>query len=408
MAGRSPDRDQSATLEPPDGGGRLVFVDVLRVAVIVGVVAHHAAQAYGPTGGEWVLADQANSRWFEPFYLVNAAFGMGLLFLLAGYFVPKAYDRKGAGRFLKERWLRVGVPMTIFILVVHLPIVYLLEEPRLSAGDFVRSLYDGGWMRAYSHLWFLGHLLLYSAGYVVWRWIVDRRPERPRKTWLPPGHAAIVGFVIGLALITWVVRWSFPIDEWVPLFFIVAAEPAHLPQYVSLFAVGAVAYRGDWLRRLPTGVGATWLGVGLVAAAGVFASRLLPDERLDDFVTTSGSSWQSLLYSTWEALICVGLVLGMIVFSRAMFRRPNRLLVAMVAGSYAAYILHLAIVIGLQLGLEGVDLPAFVKFGLVTAIGVLLAFGIAHLSRRVPGLRTILGTTPGRVERPADHRELQM
>ena len=90
--------------------------------------------------------------------------------------------------------------MTIFILVVHLPIVYLLEEPRLSAGDFVRSLYDGGWMSAYSHLWFLGHLLLYSAGYVVWRWIVDRRPERPRKTWSPPGHAAIVGFVIGLAL----------------------------------------------------------------------------------------------------------------------------------------------------------------------------------------------------------------
>ena len=38
-----------------------MFVDVLRVAVIVLVVAFHAAQPYGPTGGEWPVTDPANS-----------------------------------------------------------------------------------------------------------------------------------------------------------------------------------------------------------------------------------------------------------------------------------------------------------------------------------------------------------
>jgi hypothetical protein len=330
---------------------------------------------------------------------------MGLMMLLAGYFVPRAYDRKGAGRFLKERWQRIGVPMAIFLLVVHLPIVYLLQEERLSAGEFVRSMYDGGWRDVYAHLWFLGHLLLYSAGYVVLRIFSDRRSDQSRRTWAPPDHAAIVRFVVALAFVTWVIRVWFPIDEWVPLFFVVAAEPAHLPQYVGLFAVGVVAYRGDWLRRLPASTGAIWLSVGLVASAGVFAMQLLPPERIPEFLAFGGDNWQSLVYSTWEALICVGMVVGLIFLARAAFSRPNRLVVAMLAGSYAAYILHLGIVIGLQAGIEGVDLPVFVKFGLVAVFGVVLTFGIAHLSRRLPGLRVILGTTPAEVESKAVRHE---
>jgi fucose 4-O-acetylase-like acetyltransferase len=112
----------------------LVFVDVLRVALIVLVVAHHAAQPYGPTGGEWPVTDPASSELLGPFFAVNAAFFMSLLFLLAGYFVPRSYNRKGAGQFLKDRWMRIGVPLAFFALVVQVPVVYLNESPRLSFG----------------------------------------------------------------------------------------------------------------------------------------------------------------------------------------------------------------------------------------------------------------------------------
>lgn len=40
---------------------RLVFIDALRVAAIVFVIIHHAAQAYGPTGGFWPVHDRAQS-----------------------------------------------------------------------------------------------------------------------------------------------------------------------------------------------------------------------------------------------------------------------------------------------------------------------------------------------------------
>ncbi|GAA2093597.1 hypothetical protein GCM10009841_03470 [Microlunatus panaciterrae] len=374
--------------EPAPSLGRLVFLDVLRVAIIAMVIAHHAAQAYGPTGGTWPLTDRSTSDWFRPFYTVNAAVGLGLLFLVAGYFVPRSYDRKGPGRFLRDRWMRIGVPLAFFALVVHVPVFYLIEsQPPL--GEFVRSLYAGGWFGVYLHLWFLGHLLLYSAVYVAWRRVSDRVDRVPRR-WRPPGHPAILVFAVGLAAVTWVVRWWYSVDEWVPLFGVLAAEVAKLPQYVSLFVLGIAAYRGDWFRRIPTMVGAIWLAVGLLATLVMVAVQAFG--RWDDVLATGGVDARSLLRSTLEAFICAGLSVGLVVLFRQVFHKPSRLLAALATASYAAYILHLWIVIGLQVAIEGLELPAFVKFGVVTVLGIVLAFGIGHLSGKVPGVRLLLGT----------------
>ena len=392
MTGPSLVQDGSLTVALPDSGDRLAFVDVLRVAVIVLVVAFHAAQPYGPTGGEWPVTDPANSELLRPFFPWGAAFGMGLFFLLVGYFTPRSYDKKGARRFLKGRWMRIGVPMVLFMLVVHVPVVYLVESPRPSFGELVRSLYESGWQNVYLHLWFLGHVLLYSLAYAIWRIIAGRYAARRPRIWSPPTHGAIVGFVVVLALVTFLVRGWYPIDEWVPLFFVVAAEPAHLPQYLSLFTLGVLAYRGDWLRRLPTRLGMVWLTVGLVASAGYWALLLLASDS--NITAGGGFKWQSLVYSTWESLICAGMVIGLIVLFRQTFRRNNPVLVAMAAASYAAYIIHFMIVVFLQAGIERIDLPALIKFGVVSILGVFLAFGIGYWSRRVPGLRVILGTTP--------------
>jgi len=87
---------------------RLIFIDALRVAIVAFVIVHHAAQAYGPTGGFWPVHDHAQSHWFTPFYTANAAFGMALLFLVAGYFTDASLETKGPERFLRERWARIG------------------------------------------------------------------------------------------------------------------------------------------------------------------------------------------------------------------------------------------------------------------------------------------------------------
>lgn len=375
---------------------RLVYVDVLRVALIVLVVAHHSAQAYGPTGGDWPVEDRANSDWLGPFFAVNAAVGLGLLFLLAGYFVPRSYDRKGASRFVRDRWQRIGVPLAFSALVVHLPVVYLMESPRPSFGDHLRSQYDDGWQGVYIHLWFLGHLLLYSLVYVGWRRLTRHRTATPARAWSPPGHLAIIGFVVGLTLVTWVVRGWFAIDEWTALLGVLATEPAHLPQYVALFAIGVAAYRGDWLRRWPTRTGIIWLAVGITSSVGMATVMLRAPDRYDDLAETGGFNLGSLTYSAWEAVTCAGLCLGLIVLFRSMFQRTNRWLAALATASLAAYVLHLMIVVGIQSAIETIDAPALAKFGFVTALASVTAFGLGHVSGRMPGARVVLGSRPTR------------
>jgi surface polysaccharide O-acyltransferase-like enzyme len=364
----------------------LIFIDALRVSAVAFVIVHHAAQAYGPTGGFWPVHDQAQSAWFLPFYYANAAFGMGLLFLVAGYFTDASYERKGAQRFLTERWVRIGVPLVTLILLVQLPAVYLIGSPP-SPGAFIRYVYEHGWQPIYLHLWFLGHLLLYAAAFVTWREVIV--PSARASKWSAPGHGTIALFVLALALITWIIRLRYPIDKWVPLLWIMPAEPAHLAQYVALFAAGIAAHRGDWFRKMPTTTGMLWLGVGLLAYGGIYLVYAIG--LWHELIAIGGFSWPSLLCSLWETVIAAGLSIGLIVAFREMFFRPSHLLGIMAAASFGAYILHPWIVVALQAAIAGLTLPAFAKFAIVSVFGTALAFSLAHLAGKVPGLRTVLG-----------------
>jgi glucans biosynthesis protein C len=274
---------------------------------------HHAAQAYGPTGGFWPVHDRAQSGWFSPFYTANAAFGMGLMFLLAGYFVPPSCDRNGALNFLKRRWERIGIPLLTLVLLVHLPAVYLLGSQPPPA-EFIQHLYERGWQPIYLHLWFVAHLLLYTAAYVAWRQLAaPPAVKSPRRLQLP-NHAVIVAFVFALALIIWIVRVWYPTDRWAPMLWVMPAEPAHLPQYLALFVVGIAAYRGDWFRRMPASSGLIWLGIGLIASVGIYLTYAVG--QWNALMATGGLSLSSLMRSVWENLIAVSLSIGLIVAFR--------------------------------------------------------------------------------------------
>ena len=309
---------------------RLNFIDALRAAIVAFVLIHHAAMAYGPHGGYWPMHDSAQSDWFLPFYIVNSAIGLWLLFLLAGYFVSGAYDRKGAWHFLRGRGVRLGVPLGCFLLV-QLPVLYLLgSRPPLL--QFFQRLYDQAWFPLYAHLWFVAHLLLYSSVYVVWRLAFD---GSGKPVSLPlPSQATIVGFVLALALVIWIVRIRYAVDVWVPFLWIMPAEPARLPQYVALFAVGVLAFRGDWFLRMPTKIGVIWLGIGLIASGGIYVAHM--GGPLSKLMAAGGFNLSSLTNSIWETTIAAGLSVGLIVAFRELFRGRYRLLNTMVAASFAA------------------------------------------------------------------------
>src|SRR5215831_15853603 len=79
-------------------GKRLLYIDNLRILLICGVLVQHLSVTYGALGA-WDYRDPGNNLLTGIILSIpngiGMAWGMGFFFLIAGYFTPGAYDRKG-------------------------------------------------------------------------------------------------------------------------------------------------------------------------------------------------------------------------------------------------------------------------------------------------------------------------
>jgi surface polysaccharide O-acyltransferase-like enzyme len=369
---------------------RLHYLDHIKVALTVLVIAHHASQAYAPMSSSWLISNPTKSAVLMPFATVNAAFFMGLFFFVSGYFVPGAFDRKGSGAFLKTRFVRLGLPAIVIPVVVFAPVMYFIMNGGHSLAEFISNLYQSGWQLMYIHLWFLLHLLIYTLVYALWRMTTNRFTIQMLSDGKRPWHTVLLVFTIILVLFTWVVRFRYTINQWIPLFFLVPAEMAHLPQYISMFLMGILAYRFKALDRLPTAVGMVWLGIGMAAGAWYYMD-ILSGESLMVSLPISGKNLGSLVWSVWEALVCVGLGVGLLTLFREWInRQAGRLMAAITRSQYGAYIVHILVVVGVQAGLNSFSLAPFIKFGIVTVVAAIISFWISHLLVKIPGLKKVI------------------
>ncbi len=106
---------------------RLFFVDHLRAFLIILVIMHHLAITYGALGS-WYYHATTNSltaHLLSILVMTDQAFFMGLFFLISAYFTPGAYDRKGTGPFLRDRFLRLGIPLLIYDMLIEPFVMYI-------------------------------------------------------------------------------------------------------------------------------------------------------------------------------------------------------------------------------------------------------------------------------------------
>lgn len=346
---------------------RLYFPDNLRVALTILLIAHHVGQAYGPTGGWWPIQETARALVLGPFFAVNRSFFMSLFFMISGYFMVMSCDERGPRDFLKSRLLRLGIPLLVFALLMIPLKVFVFG---MNAPGFSWLEIDVG------YLWFIEHLLIFSAGYALWR-IWKGRPGTPRDLANPPGYLSILIFVILLAAASAVVRIWHPIDRWTNVLGFVRVAFADVPRDFSFFIIGAVAYRHQWFLRFPAKAGWVWLAIGLIAA-GLWYVYILGLRTL----LPIGGGAMAVLYPLWEALLCCGMGIGLLVAFREKFDFQGALARVLARSQYAAYLFHGPIVILLQMALTGITLPPLSKFAFVTLAAVPLTFLFSNWARK--------------------------
>lgn len=383
----------------PAARARLFFVDNLRIFLTVLVVLHHVAVTYGniPLWFYTEPAQDPTGDLLDLFVVLNQTFFMGLFFLLAGYFVPGAMDRRGRRGFVRERLVRLGAPLLLFLVLLR-PLVMAPMHAELLASDPALSY----WMLYLfwidpGPLWFVEVLLVMSLVYVVIRGFRERRAsgvtgaaarvERPADSeplrWFGMGwFGPVVLFAVALALATFAWRFAFPAPYWP---FVGLPSPGYLPQYAALFTVGVFAYRGNWLMRLPNSAG--WVGpamavLGLLGLAAV--TGILGEESM-----TAGS-WQVLTQILVESFFTMGVVLTLLVAFRRFFNQSNRFLRFLSDNAFAVYVLHAAVLVGVGTALSGWEASALAKFAGMAALAVPLCWALAGAVRAVPGVRRVL------------------
>jgi len=209
--------------------GRLYFLDNLRIALTILVIAHHVGQAYGPTGGAWPIQEATRAGILGPFFTVNRSFFMSLFFMISGYLMVMSYDRSRPLAFVRGRVLRLGIPVAAFFLLViplqqHLCHGLTGDLGPMSFGRYYLDCYFGqaeppaGWKgywpeMNFGHLWYVEHLLLFSLCYAGLRTLRLRLSQTDLIEAKPPRTLAIVLFALILAFTSATVRIWHPMDR---------------------------------------------------------------------------------------------------------------------------------------------------------------------------------------------------
>jgi len=368
--------------------GRLLFVDNIRVFLTILVLLHHLMITYAGTGG-WIYKEgredfitNALGGWF---CATNQAYFMGLFLLISAYFVPGSYDRKGAGRFLKDRLIRLGIPLAVYSWIINPLFVYAFfyQDLRMPLWRFFPSVYfSGGELIGQGPLWFIEVLLIFSLVYALWQLLVRSRPANPAVETRFPGNGAIALFALLLGVAGFLVRLVFVMDAYT--FKPLNLQLPFFAQYIALFVVGLVAYRRNWLLSLPDKTGRLWLGSAVLLIL-LWAPMMVVNGAIDGDVSFKGGGhWQALVYALWESFLCISLCIGLIYAFRRYLNHQGKIAGFLAPNAYTAYIIHAPVIATLAFAVRDITLYPLLKWVLVALVAIPLCFGLSSLIRKLP------------------------
>jgi peptidoglycan/LPS O-acetylase OafA/YrhL len=380
----------------------------LRGFAIVMVVAFHSFIAYlGSQPAAQLPFDlppygwRANpivdsARWFgfDLFCALQYVYLMQLLFFLSGLFVWPSLSRKGSGRFLYDRFVRLGIPFVVGL--------YLLM-PVTFYPVYRASAVDPSWSAFWSHwialpfwpsgpMWFLWLLLLFNIAAAALFWLAPRAGESLGRLAANAGEhpgRAFIALVAVSALAYLPLSAVFAPWEWVQ-FGPFAFVPSFAPQYVIYFFAGL-------------GIGAFGLERGLLAEDGMLVQRcwrwlagaaasfelwIVPTALIVNGTTFPGLQVAADLgFVLCAACACFAL-LGICL---RVTRRHRPMLNSLADSAYGIYFVHYFFVLWLQYLLLGAPLFAIAKGAIVFVGALALSWGTTVAVCRIPIGARVMG-----------------
>ena len=368
------------------------YIDRLRSVMTALVILHHTAITYGGSGGwfwrEFETSGAPSSLLLTLFCATNQAYFMGFFFLLAGFFTPGSLERKGFAQFLCDRFLRLGLPLLAFILILG-PATAALVTYAQGKGFWPTIVFLYQHQRIINGpLWFAQALLIFSIGYCAWRAAFGSALATSQRTpkQLPSSLLWLLA-ALGVTAASLAVRQFIPVGE-----NIFGLQLAYFPGYIFLFAAGIAAWRHDWLRQLTWKQARPWV-ISLAIAwpclpVGILIARATAGQGKSNF--SGGLSWTAVLYALWEPFVAWGMICLWLLLFRERMNQPSSFWDWLNRRAYAVYIIHPFFLVGIALLLHGWTAPALIKFAITGSLAIVTCWLVSDPLVRIPSLRRIV------------------
>lgn len=323
--------------------------------------------------------------WLKVFYpiltAVNQSYFMGFFFLIAGYFTPTSLARKGSGAFIRDRFVRLGIPLVIFAAILSpltIGFAQLIKGESFFGGFywiFVMGHYECGPM------WFVQALLIFSLLYVAWaRFVPFRQSEAGREAPLPK-CVVLLAWCVVTGLVAFTLRQFIHTGV-----NIAGMQIGYFATYVVLFYTGCRAARDRWLERVEWRNAMPWIVAASLAIAFLpIAIINCPDGSL----WSGGMNIFAYIYAVWEPVVAWGMILGILWASRKYLSETNRFLKHLARCSFAVFVIHAPVLVGVTLLFHGWEASSILKWLVVGSLSCVVSWLVASVIVRIPGLRKV-------------------
>ena len=395
---------------------RYLFLDIIKVLFTILIIFWHTTVTYVDVGWWYYKAPNIVDPLTDPFFLIIAALGgifqtalLGLFFLLGGYFTPKSYDRKGIGLFWKERLIRLGIPLLLYIILINPILILVLSklnvspwntDPRLQ-GSFLTFYFNQfsslssfiDFISFSGPMWFLRLLLIFTFLYTVWN-IFSR--FKPFKKLIPkdfpiPNYTFLLLFALSLGLITFIVRIFFSIDN----------RPLEIPwgqffQYLTMFSFGVICMRYLWFDKITPKQVRFWSITIIISTVVIFLTFIIGIDAGTDIIAFQGGiNIYALIFSIIDSIICVGVLFVLIEVFYAKFNHQGVILRNLSHSAYYMYLVHPPILIATSLFFSSVTFYPILKVTFVFLLTILFCYLTSHfLIEKIHLKKTNLRVSP--------------
>lgn len=373
---------------------RLHGLDTLRSGALGLGILMHAVMPFLPVGG-WLVTDTRSSEGALVTTYVIHLFRMVLFMLLAGYFGRMVLHRRGAAGYVRDRLLRIGLPVIALypLAVLPLPLLVVLnvtvrgqalpEDPR-PAPEWIPEPFLAF---APGHLWFLVVLVQCVLITVALRAVLLRVLGRDRGELVAQRVGRLLSSSAGVVvlavpyLICLLLQGDVQGGIREPL--TILPEPAPLIAYLGAFLAGWFLHAFPGSPQVP---GAPHVPGAPQVPGALQRITVQWPVQLAAAVTLTVVGWLLYLAATPLVVHAAAMALAGWAWTFALvglclrfLDRESRVVRYLADASYWSYLLHLPIVVGLGILFADFDWPILIKLVLtcaITAVILLLSYDL--------------------------------